>query len=519
MAAKETLKVACPNCGRVVPHRSPYCDACGRSLSGVPPLPPQPEASYAKSSPADDPAIKRFLHEQQDPEVVKQSYDRASEILIEGEEIEYIATGNKSVMGLASACVVATNRRLIIYKKKILGKVMLDDCFWRDVRDAQMRDTYHGISLVIETLQGWKVGVESLPKAQAWRIYEVGANHNARLKAGLDELIVELQAQAESSSPLTEVGAVSEVDIAVDVAAVALPVSPELGHAVYVMPIAENSAEAQASLPVAVPAPLHDAAQSPATGPLPELRPLELPTVAESAPPLQAPALPTLGQDFLHPGVQQERFTQGPQGAVPMSALLSGLDDLFAPSSSKAGSNFEPPLETQPELTRPIPDVQIEPALVAASTGEQGAYLTAQPNLLTTYQIGVEHILGGSSNGSNGNGNHHIAKKKSAPVEELRADGPPRESSRVKSRASTPRDDAKLAEPAASEEAERGPKENFSWSLSAAPLGSMAVGEPPKSPSSVSPMRKLKQLRRMLEAGLITEADYETKKADILSRI
>jgi hypothetical protein len=34
-----------------------------------------------------------------------------------------------------------------------------------------------------------------------------------------------------------------------------------------------------------------------------------------------------------------------------------------------------------------------------------------------------------------------------------------------------------------------------------------------------SPMRKLKQLKKMMEAGLITEEDYETKKADILSRI
>jgi len=39
------------------------------------------------------------------------------------------------------------------------------------------------------------------------------------------------------------------------------------------------------------------------------------------------------------------------------------------------------------------------------------------------------------------------------------------------------------------------------------------------SSSSESPMRTLKQLKRMLDEGLITQADYEAKKADILSRI
>ncbi len=39
------------------------------------------------------------------------------------------------------------------------------------------------------------------------------------------------------------------------------------------------------------------------------------------------------------------------------------------------------------------------------------------------------------------------------------------------------------------------------------------------SPSSESPIRTLKQLKTMLDEGLITPADYEAKKADILSRI
>jgi hypothetical protein len=39
------------------------------------------------------------------------------------------------------------------------------------------------------------------------------------------------------------------------------------------------------------------------------------------------------------------------------------------------------------------------------------------------------------------------------------------------------------------------------------------------SPGQGDPIQKLKQLRSMLEAGLITHEDFEQKKAEILSRI
>ena len=37
--------------------------------------------------------------------------------------------------------------------------------------------------------------------------------------------------------------------------------------------------------------------------------------------------------------------------------------------------------------------------------------------------------------------------------------------------------------------------------------------------ASDDPVRKMKQLKEMLDAGLITEADFQQKKLDILSRI
>jgi uncharacterized membrane protein len=41
----------------------------------------------------------------------------------------------------------------------------------------------------------------------------------------------------------------------------------------------------------------------------------------------------------------------------------------------------------------------------------------------------------------------------------------------------------------------------------------------PPDPSSEDPKRKLTQLKEMLDEGLITEAEYEAKKAEILTAI
>jgi hypothetical protein len=49
--------------------------------------------------------------------------------------------------------------------------------------------------------------------------------------------------------------------------------------------------------------------------------------------------------------------------------------------------------------------------------------------------------------------------------------------------------------------------------------GSNAASRPSQSKAGVDdPISKMKQLKMLLDAGFITEADYEAKKADILAR-
>jgi hypothetical protein len=129
--------------------------------------------------------VARFTTEGQDLAVVTQAYDRASQILTSGETIEYVAVANRGSLTHAPDVAVASNKRIMLFRKKVLGKVEQDDFNWRDVRSATMKDGRNGVTFTLEAIQGWQMAIESLPKGQAWRLYELAVEHAERLAESL----------------------------------------------------------------------------------------------------------------------------------------------------------------------------------------------------------------------------------------------------------------------------------------------------------------------------------------------
>ncbi|MEP6774841.1 MAG: SHOCT domain-containing protein [Chloroflexota bacterium] len=126
--------------------------------------------------------IVALTSEGQDRETVRQTYDRAASILTTGETIEYIAIA-KGGLGHSSDCAVATNKRLLLYRKKVLGKFELDDCYWRDVDSLTLSDVKGSANLMVHAIQGWHLLVENLPKPQAARLQEVAISSSDRLRS------------------------------------------------------------------------------------------------------------------------------------------------------------------------------------------------------------------------------------------------------------------------------------------------------------------------------------------------
>jgi hypothetical protein len=174
----------------------------------------------------------------------------------------------------------------------------------------------------------------------------------------------------------------------------------------------------------------------------------------------------------------------------------------------------------------PDPIPQIEPVELAEAGREQAGYLPPLSSLLSGYQIEVDHALVGASNGTTGStgsigtGTVHLAKGRSGtPPEDPLMVEPARAAPRPAPREVTPLHEFRQVGPPPDSAGRKTTDAGSASTLSSTPRRALA-GEPKRAPKSgESPMRKLKQLRRMLDEGLITEEDYDLKKSEILSRI
>jgi hypothetical protein len=199
---KIPLQVTCPNCQMGNLPGSPYCSRCGASLNDIAPA-AAPTGKLTLVD-AEDP-LKKYLNEGQDPALVRLTYDKAAGVITTGETLQYIATAHRNGLAHSPDCVAVTTKRLMLFRKKMLGKLELDDCYWRDVRNATMRDGKTGVQLTLDAIQGWQLTVEALPKAQAWRIYELAIEFSERLRDTLKIPAPQPAAQGAALKPVEQI--------------------------------------------------------------------------------------------------------------------------------------------------------------------------------------------------------------------------------------------------------------------------------------------------------------------------
>jgi len=226
---------------------SPYCSGCGAPLENVAAV--AAPVGVSATVPEGETYFQTFLAEGQDPALVKQSYERATSILMAGEAIEYIAIAMRGGLGTFPDCVVATNKRLMLYRKKVLGKYEVDDCHWRDVGDASMKDGKLGVTLTVATIQGWPLVAEALPETQARRILDIAYRHSERL-AGASRPVQTSELTAPPLTTPSELGAL--------VAPVPAATSPAAPMAAAATPVPANPFPlvAQPSSPPVSPVPV-----------------------------------------------------------------------------------------------------------------------------------------------------------------------------------------------------------------------------------------------------------------------
>jgi hypothetical protein len=107
------------------------------------------------------------------------AFDHLELVLTSGEEI--VATAKQSLINspLKQDVAVVTNRRLIFFRPKLLGRMDMDDFLWQDIDDLSIKTQLLGCTIQVRGSKRTKTGVEvsfqgkieGLDKAQALKLY------------------------------------------------------------------------------------------------------------------------------------------------------------------------------------------------------------------------------------------------------------------------------------------------------------------------------------------------------------
>lgn len=118
--------------------------------------------------------LKKFLNEDQDPNAIEKVADKIYGILMNGEEIEYIAVQKKPAVNFSPDCVALTNKRVIFCRPKNFGLSMdFQDFLWKDVLDCHIKEGMLGSEFILKTVKSKFFSMDYLPKSQARKLYTV----------------------------------------------------------------------------------------------------------------------------------------------------------------------------------------------------------------------------------------------------------------------------------------------------------------------------------------------------------
>ena len=127
--------------------------------------PPSPQHSAA-------PIWHKFVDEGQDSGLVAKLHARLEGVLTTNESVLYIGVQQKPVVNVSPDAVALTNRRVIIFRQKILGRMEMEDFLWIKLDDAKLKENILGATLTFRTTEGQFATIDHIPKAQARKLYK-----------------------------------------------------------------------------------------------------------------------------------------------------------------------------------------------------------------------------------------------------------------------------------------------------------------------------------------------------------
>ncbi|MFA7687816.1 MAG: PH domain-containing protein [Moheibacter sp.] len=116
--------------------------------------------------------ISKYINDNQDPKDIEKVIDKLKGILMNAEELVYIAVQKKPAINISPDYVAITDKRIIFCRPKNLGLSMeFQDFIWRDLKDCNLKENMLGATISIKTIHNLASEIDYLPKAQARKVY------------------------------------------------------------------------------------------------------------------------------------------------------------------------------------------------------------------------------------------------------------------------------------------------------------------------------------------------------------
>jgi hypothetical protein len=116
--------------------------------------------------------LKKILNEDQDPKAIEKISSKLENLLMNNEEVGYIAVQKKPAVTILPDSIVVTNKRIILCKPKNLGLSMeFIDYDWDVIEASFVKEGILGSEFTFSTKSDLTHTVDYLPKNQARKLY------------------------------------------------------------------------------------------------------------------------------------------------------------------------------------------------------------------------------------------------------------------------------------------------------------------------------------------------------------
>lgn len=146
-------------------------------------------------------------------DTLKLIVERVKGILTSQEVIQYVAVQSKPLVNISPDAMVATNRRLIFYRPKLLGRFEFQDYQWIDLGNAHIQQNMLGTVFFAQHRSGQTLTMDYLPKESGQALYRLAQEreeaarmhqHNLNLeaaRAGATQVNVSQSTPAAAPAP------------------------------------------------------------------------------------------------------------------------------------------------------------------------------------------------------------------------------------------------------------------------------------------------------------------------------